>query len=322
MILNFFSQFILATTLLQVLPVDVGDVERLAQSAQAQNEPPSLYDAFSLPAVQLPQADPVRAPVKVKPYSLGVVTSAVSAIVVDRKTKQVLFQKNIDAPRSIGSMTKLMTAYVFLQTQPDLQRRAKLESKDYRAGGIQHISMDEELTIKDLLYASLISSDNSATAALVRLSGMTNEDFVSKMNVTARSIGMTRTTFVDPTGLSPKNESVVSDLVSMLDLVAQQAIIQDATQRDQFVVTVASGKTYELKSTDALLQSFIHEAPYHIVAGKTGFLPEAGYCLGNIISKEGSGEILVVVLGSETNADRFQDIKSLVVWTYETFKWP
>ena len=320
MILKFFSHLILSTVLLQIFPVDGSDIQRLANVTQAESAPSSTYNAFSLPVPHLPEASDLN-PIKMKPSSLGVVTSAVSAIVVDRKSKQILFQKNIDAPRSIGSITKLMTAFVFLNAKPNLQASAALETADFRSGGVQHLSLQEQITVKDLLYASLISSDNSATASLVRISGMTNAEFIRKMNEAAVQMGMEHTTFVDPTGLSPKNESVVTDIVKMLDAVSQNEIIRDATEHDVFTIDGGSGKVYTLKSTDQLLGSFINQSPYHVIAGKTGYLPEAGYCLGTVISHEGSGDIIVVVLGAETNADRFQDIKSLVVWTYNTFKW-
>ena len=322
MMMKFFAQIILSTVLLQMFPVDAADVQRLATSSLKFGSSPSSYNAFSLPVSHLPIAQAAQpGPVKIKPISLGVVTSAVSAIVIDRKTKRILFQKNIDASRSIGSITKLMTAYVFLETNPDLNALAKLESKDFRAGGVQHIAFGETVTVKDLLYASLISSDNSATASLMRLSGMSEVDFIAKMNETAEHIGMYHTLFVDSTGLSPKNESVVEDIAKLLDITSQNSIITEATSNATYSVTSESGKTYSLSSTDELLDSFINQNPYHVVVAKTGFLPEAGYCLGLLFSNANSGDIMVVVLGAETNNDRFQDVKSLVVWTYETFKW-
>ena len=319
MIFKFLSHLILSTVLLQIFPVDAADVQRLAL-LPSQNQSVSSYTAFNLPTAHLP-VSPDASPVKINTSSLGVVTSASSAIVVDRKTKHVLFEKNIDAPRSIGSITKLMTALVFLSTNPDLNAAASLTQEDYRAGGVQHLPMSAPVTAKDLLYASLISSDNSATAAVARLSGMSSDAFVTKMNEKAQSLGMTHSTFVDPTGLSPKNESVVTDLVKLFDAAAQNDIIRDATEHDAYTVTDTAGKAYSFKSTDQLLSSFINQSPYGIVAGKTGYLPEAGYCLGSVLHHDGSGDIIIVVLGSETDADRFQDLKSLVVWTYNTFKW-
>lgn len=318
MILEILMNIFLTTTLLHIFPADVKDLERLATEPNVHVS--SQYHFFSLPNAHLPVSKDA-VPIKIHPNSFGAITSAESAIVVDRRTKYILFQKNIDAPRSIGSITKLMTAFVFLSTNPDLQARAQLQASDFRAGGVQHIGFGDDATVKDVLYASLISSDNSATAALARLSGMSTEDFVLKMNKTAVSMGMEHTHFEDPTGLSPRNESIVSDLVKLLDVVAQNEIIREATAHDQFMIETASGKTYTLKSTDQLLSSFVNEPPYRVIAGKTGFLPEAGYCLGTVLNYEGAGDIIVVVLGSKTNQDRFQDIKSLVVWAYQTYKW-
>jgi len=71
-----------------------------------------------------------------------------------------------------------------------------------------------------------------------------------------------------------------------------------------------------------LLSSYINQDPYKLVGGKTGFIYEAGYCLG--VKEDGpdkQDEVIVVVLGSETNPDRFLDVKGLVDWTYQNYKW-
>ncbi len=319
MILKFLAQFVLATTLFQVFPVDAKDVENLALSKESQNF--ISHDQLLGSASRLPISSNTRAPIKVKPSSLGVVTSAHSAIVLDKETKQVLFQKNIEVPRSIGSITKLMTAFVYLETKPDLDKAVEITSKDYRGGGVQHVSLYDQITARELLYTSLISSDNSATAALVRLSGMNHSDFVAKMNESAALMGMQNTTFVDSTGLSSKNQSVVTDVALLLETVSKNDVIKDATERSTFSLTGYSGRTYNIVNTDKLLTSFVNQAPYRLVTAKTGFLPEAGYCFGSIFSREDSGDIIVVVLGSESDMARFQDVKSLVVWAYDVFKW-
>lgn len=318
MIVKLLAQFLLATTLFQVFPVDAQHAENLSDGA-----PSSLSSEVALLSnPRLPESsNAAKAPTKTNPTSLGVVTSAHSAIVVDRKTKEVLFQKNSQTPRSIGSITKLMTAFVFLGTNPDLNELVTIQSKDFRSGGVQHVSLNDPISTKELLYASLISSDNSATAALVRLSGMSHGDFIAKMNESAATMGMQNTTFVDATGLSSKNQSVVSDVVLLLDHVSRNNIIRDATERATFIVTGESGRSYELSSTNKLLSSFVDQKPYKLVAAKTGFLPVAGYCFGSIFSHEGAGEIVIVVLGSSSDASRFQDVKSLAVWAYDVYKW-
>ncbi len=321
MLIKLFSHMVIAGVLLQLFPADAGEIERLATLPNASGRSFDLIEAYSY-AKHLPvAADSPQSPTKTDPNSMGVVTSAQSAIVVDRTSGEVLFEKNIDQPRSIGSITKLMTAYVFLETNPDLNASASVLSEDYRSGGRLHVSLGDAISVRDLLTASLVSSDNSATSSLVRLSGLSQGDFVSRMNEVAAQIGMQETRFADETGLSSKNRSVVRDVAAMLDYMLDHETIREITQLPSASVTGASGESYYLESTDELLTTFVNDAPYKIELAKTGFLPEAGYCLGTAFSYDGDKEILVVVLGADTKDGRFQDVKSLAVWTYDNYQW-
>lgn len=320
--MKLFSQLILASTVLQFFPADAGELERRANLPEAPTRAFDLFETHEIISQRLPQSpDRSRAPVKLVSASMGVVTSAQSAIVVDRDSKEVLFEKNVSAPRAIGSITKLMTAYVFLQGNPDLGAPATLTPEDIRYGAELHLSIGETVTVRDLLEASLVGSDNSSTAALARLSGMPLGDFVARMNETAAEFGMSATTFDDTTGLSSKNISVVTDLAIMFDRILENETIREITQQSSTTITGSSGRTYLVESTDELLGTFVDQPPYDIIGGKTGYLPEAGYCLGTIFSREGAGEVIIVVLGSETKEGRFQDVKSLAVWAYKTFGW-
>ena len=321
MIVKLLSQLILASTVLQFFPADAGELQSRASLPESTRNF-DLFETYALISHRLPQSpDRSRAPVKLVRESMCVVTSARSAIVIDRASKEVLFEKNIQRPRAIGSITKLMTAYVFLQGNPDLDAPATLTPEDIRYGAEMHLSIGETVKVSDVLKASLVGSDNSSTAALARLSGLSLGDFVAKMNETAAEFGMQRTTFDDATGLSSKNVSVVTDLAIMFDKILEDQTIRDITQLSQVRIVGSSGRTYVVESTDELLGTFVDQAPYDILGGKTGYLPEAGYCLGTVFSHEGAGEIIVVVLGSETKEGRFQDVKSLAVWAYKTFDW-
>ena len=322
MIIKLFTQLILASTILQFFPADAGELEVRATLPEAPTRHFDLFETYDVISYRLPEApDRSRVPVKLVSASMGVVTSARSAIVVDRASHEVLFEKNVAEPRAIGSITKLMTAYVFLQTNPDLNAPATLIQEDIRYGAAFHLGIGETVSVMDVLRASLVGSDNSSTAALARLSGMPLGDFIARMNETAAEFGMQRTTFDDTTGLSSKNVSVVTDLVIMFDKILENETIAQITQHPRATMTGSSGQTYLVETTDELLGTFVDQPPYGIVGGKTGYLPEAGYCLGTIFSHENAGEIIVVVLGSETKEGRFQDVKSLAVWAYKTFAW-
>jgi D-alanyl-D-alanine carboxypeptidase len=323
MIYKALAEIILAASLMQIFPIDAGVVETYAKLPES-----GTRVGISVPAVLLAMnptlpvaADLTRAPKKIRPESIGVITSAHSALVVDAASGAILFEKNASAKRSIGSMTKLMTALVFLSGNPDLSATASVESSDVREGGRQHIPIGKEVMLKDLLLASLVSSDNTATMSLVRLSGLSESDFVARMNEKAAEIGMVDTTFSDPSGLSPENRSTTPDLVALLRASLQDENIRFATEQAKASVAAVDGTTYALENTNELLDGFVNQDPYKIVGGKTGYLPEAGYCLGIEASKDGGKNIFVVVLGSGSVAGRLRDVKALTFWAYETYEW-
>jgi len=318
------AQLVLATTLLQFFPADNGVVEQYASLPNNEDRSVAIVqEAVSSLDPELFGVERVElSPTKTDVTSVGVVTSAVSALVMDRRTGEILYEKNSDQARSVGSITKLMTAYVFLKGNPDLDAKAAIVSNDLRYGGIQHIKLNDEVAVRNLLYASLVGSDNSATAALARLSGLPLGDFIARMNEAAAEFGMQNTTFADTTGLSSQNRSIAPDIAKLLDQVLGSEVIMDATQQPSISFVGASGRTYFIESTDELLGSYLNQEPYEIIGAKTGFLPEAGYCLGTVFSRQGRSEIIVVALGSETKQGRFQDVKSLAAWVYKVFEWP
>jgi serine-type D-Ala-D-Ala endopeptidase (penicillin-binding protein 7) len=321
MMIKIFSQLMVVGMIFQFFPADAGQVEQLVTLPESSDRSFDLFEAYQFMSHLPASSNTLMVPEKLDSNSLGVVTSAQSAVVVDRKSGEILFEKNIHEPRAIGSITKLMAAYVFLQGNPDLNAPASILSKDYRSGGRLNISIGDTVTVGDLFMASLVSSDNSATASLVRLSGMSQGDFVARMNEVASEIGMKHTTFDDETGLSSKNRSVVTDIAIMLDHFLENDLIRTLTQVSKTTVVGSSGMTYVLESTDELLNTFVNQNPYKIELAKTGYLPEAGYCLGSVFSYNDDQEIMVIVLGSDSKTGRFQDVKSLAVWAYDTFSW-
>lgn len=261
-------------------------------------------------------------PIKVDESSYGIVTTARSALVMDVKTGMLLFAKNPDEIRSIGSVTKLMTALVFLESDPDLREMVELDvDEDLVYGGRIYLSFGDALKLEDVLAASLVGSDNSATQSLVRFSGMTQEDFISRMNEKAQEFGMTSTTFTDATGINATNLSTARDITKLLARARTIPVISKYTTTPQISVLQASGRAVDISNTDTLLTSYLNEGDYSIEVGKTGYLPQAGYVLSTLIREE-EHEIYVVVMGAETIDARALEVKGLATWAFKTFKWP
>lgn len=257
------------------------------------------------------------APYRLNNYSLGMKVTALSAMIVDKKSGAVLWQKNPEAARPLASITKLMTALVFLEHQPPAETEITIQLSDNRGHGLIHVFPGEKIKAQDLFNASLVASLNNATMALVRSTALSEEQFVAAMNEKAKALGMTETVFIEPTGLDPANVSTASDIIKLIKAAFQKPEIVFATTQAEYRFSVTNAdRNYTLKNTDKLLDSYLQ-----IKAGKTGYLDEAGYCLAAEVIGHENQEILVVVLGSQTELDRFQDLKALAQWAFDNYYW-
>ena len=314
------AQLVLSLAMVEMVPTSVPAIES-AHLPQAREGVVVAREVSHLLSSRLPIDRAVRPPKNVDPESLGVLTSATSAVVVDRGSGEILFEKNIDEIRSIGSITKLLAAAVFLETRPDLDHPAGIREEDLRFGGRDHLYVDDDVRLRDLFEASLVGSDNPATISLMRLSGQTQEVFVERMNTMAREFGMENSRFVEPTGLDPRNVSTARELVLLFRRVLEIPDIRAVTTKSKTEFSSAS-REYVVPTTNLLLTSYLNTSPFSIVGGKTGFLPSAGYCLG-IEVEDGEGHaVITVILGSETILTRFQEAKGLTEWAFDTYAWP
>lgn len=258
------------------------------------------------------------APYRSNSTSLGIKITAVSAMVMDKKTNLVLWQKNAEEVRSIASITKLMTALVFLDHNPGWDSEVTILDSDYREGGRIRVFSGEKILVKDLFNAMLVASSNNSAVALARSTGFSQEEFASLMNNKALDLGMNDSSFVEPTGLDPQNISTAADIIKLAEAALDRPEITDATSQSEYTFSVLNtDRTYTLENTDRLLNSYLD-----IKSGKTGYLDEAGYCLVSNVRGSGGQEVLVAVLGSESEESRFQEVKALAQWSYDNYIWP
>lgn len=286
-------------------------------------------DSLTRQEYRLPQAEVRKleylAPQKdISSESLGVDVSAQSVLVVDNKTNKVLYEKNSRDIRSIASITKLMTALVFLDYNPGWSSSITISESDYREGGIIYLINGEVVSVNDVFHTSLISSSNEATVALVRSTGLSLDEFVKKMNEKAKALGMNNTTFTDVTGLNNSNKSTAADIIILSKAAFSNSSINKVTNTESYTITVInSGVTRNIKSTDKILnQEFgFGDQSYKVENGKTGYLELAGYCFTSQVSDNNNRKISVVVLGSSTINSRFTDTKSLSYWVFNNYNW-
>lgn len=260
----------------------------------------------------------VMAPYRLNHTSLGMKITAQSAVIMDERSGLILWQKNPNEVRSLASISKLLAALVFLEHNPGWDAGVAINISDYQQGGRAYIYNGEIITVRDLFNLSLVASSNSAVSALARSTGLSGADFIMAMNEKAKGLGMENSNFIEPTGLAPENVSTAADIIKLARAAFAKEEIKKATiQKEYSFEVLNNGRKDIVKSTDKLLGSYLK-----IIAGKTGYLNEAGYCLVSQAHGQKGQSLLVAVLGSATDADRFQDLKALLEWAFDNYAWP
>lgn len=229
-----------------------------------------------------------------------------NAILVDPTSGEVLFEKNSGRSVPIASLTKLMTALVFVEQKPDFDREAEVLPTDLAGGGHTQLLKGEQVRLGDLLHMSLMCSDNVATRILARSTKLGPADFIARMDQKAVELGLTQTAFVEPTGLDERNVSSASDVARLLHAAAHEPIIQGISTSRSHTFTSAK-KPHQIGNTNRLL----YGDRYEILGGKTGFISEAGYCFATWVRSQGR-DLIAVVLGAPTGATRFADASRLI----------
>ncbi len=235
---------------------------------------------------------------------------AAAAIIYDPDTNQVLWEENSQMQRSIASITKVMTATVFLENEPDLTQPVTIERSDVFRASTTYLRANDRVTVDDLLHLLLIASDNAAARALARISPYGSEAFVNRMNEKAAELGLESTSYVDPSGLLSDNLSSAYDMARLITLASGDERIASVMRTPEYSLRAAR-RTVTIRSTNHLLG----REGVDVRAGKTGFISKSGYCLVTLLRLRDSGQqVAVVVLGARSNAARFLETQNLFNW--------
>lgn len=238
---------------------------------------------------------------------LGRVT-AKAAIVVDARTGQVFFARNPNLQLPPASTTKVLTALAALRSG-SLERNFSV-SKYASSMEPSKIWLKSGWTVKmeDLLYAVLLNSANDASVVLAEGVAGSVSKFAQMMNETARSIGASRSNFVNPNGLPDRGHvSTVFDLAEIMRYAARVPEMRRILETQTRVMVPNSGsrRPIRLRSHNRLLTR--KEVP---VIGKTGYTRAAKRCFVGLAS-DGNREVVVAMLGSNK---LWPDVERLVAY--------
>lgn len=236
------------------------------------------------------------------------------ALVWDDREGVPLYGRDIDDPRSIASLTKLMTAVVILDSGVPLDELIQItpEDRDTFKRTTSHLPVGAVFTRYDLLHAALASSDNRAAAALGRSWPGGMDAFVQAMNDKAEQLGMARTRFVDPTGLRADNVSTARELVKLVNAARSYHLVRVlSTDGEYTLLDRAKGRTLWMHNTNRLLRG--DEPSWDIRLSKTGYTAAAGRCL--VLQARVAGRPLtIVLLNSSGKLTRYGDVVRIRDW--------
>ena len=232
------------------------------------------------------------------------------ALVIDQDTKEVLFQKNESAVLPIASLTKLMTGVVVSEAKLPMEEMITISQADVdtEKGSRSRLSVGTVLSRGELLHLALMSSENRAAHALGRTFPGGLSVFVNLMNAKASSLGMRSTRYVEPTGLSSKNQSSATDLATLVGYAHGNATVREMSISPGHEVEVGK-RTLRYNNTNRLVKS----PAWDIGLQKTGYISEAGQCL--VMQAKVSGRKLIMVfLDSAGKLSRIADAERVRQW--------
>jgi D-alanyl-D-alanine endopeptidase (penicillin-binding protein 7) len=238
--------------------------------------------------------------------------ASANAVVVDGAAGSPIYAKAADEVTPIASVTKLMTAMVVLDAAQPLDEVIEVDMNDFDflKGSRSRLRMGAAMPRKEMLRLALMSSENRAASSLARHYPGGVSAFVAAMNIKAAMLGMDRTHYADPTGLSPQNVSTANDLARLVRAAADYPLIREfSTTTSAYVEPDGTGRMLGFNNSNGLVRS----GSWDIQLQKTGYIREAGRCvvmLANIASKP----VVIVLLDSIGKYTRIADAERVRYW--------
>jgi D-alanyl-D-alanine endopeptidase (penicillin-binding protein 7) len=232
------------------------------------------------------------------------------ALVVDQDTRQVLFSKNPEAVLPIASITKLMTALVVTEAGLPLDEVLTItqDDVDTEKGSRSRLNVGTQLSRGEMLHLALMSSENRAAHALGRNYPGGLDAFVGAMNAKAQQLGMAGTRYVEPTGLSSRNQSSATDLARLVEAAYAHPIIRELSTMPEAQVAVGS-RQLQFRNTNGLVRN----PEWAIGLQKTGYISEAGRCV--VMQAQLAGrKLIMVLLDSAGRYSRIGDAERIRRW--------
>lgn len=230
--------------------------------------------------------------------------SGYAALVGDIENSFLFFEKNSQEARSIASLSKLMTALISVEAANQFRKVEITEADIAAEGEAGGLRAGDRLEMGELLWPLLLSSSNDAAYAIARQLG--TEQFVRLMNEKSESLGLTHTSYAEPSGLDPENQSTALDMFKL---------VQHLWNNKRSLIEMTAARSHK---TWRNIHPFASKSSFE--GGKTGFIPEAKKTIVSVFSMPfgefAERHVAIVVLGSDNLQS---DVERLRLWVKQNF---
>ncbi|MCP5280270.1 MAG: serine hydrolase [Rhodoferax sp.] len=263
---------------------------------------------LAAPRVPAPQSYGEIAGLHQKSDALDLKSSV--AYVIDQDTREVLLRKNDQAVLPIASLTKLMTGLIINEANLPMDEMITItqDDVDTEKGSSSRLRVGTVLSRGELMHLALMSSENRAAHALGRSFPGGLDVFVARMNEKARELQMNDTRYVEPTGLSSKNQSSAQDLAKLVNVAHSEATLRELSTSPNYEVSLGD-RTLQYRNTNRL----VNNPRWEIGLQKTGYISEAGRCLV-MQTKVAGRNLIMVFLDSAGKLSRLGDAERVRKW--------
>ena len=244
-----------------------------------------------------------------------------SALLMDVATGKVLYEKNAHEPLAPASVTKVMTMLLVMEAIDSGKigwndTVTASEAAAAKGGSQIYLKVGETMSVTDMVKSIAVSSANDCACAMAEHIAGSESAFVQLMNARAKELGMNDTHFVNCTGLDD-GEEAKDHKTSAYDIaVMSRQLLKYHPDIKKFTTiwmdTVRNG-SFGLSNTNKLVRFYSGATGL-----KTGFTSGAGYCLSASAQRDGM-ELIAVVMGCETSAERFAACKSMLDYGFANF---
>lgn len=235
-----------------------------------------------------------------------------AALVYDIDANEVLYEKGADERWPVASLTKVVSALALASARPDLEGTVCIGAEHYptRSGARSKLHTGDCTTGWDLLGAALVASDNRAAYGLATVAGLDLDTFIGRMNTVSQQLGMTQSSWTEPSGLEDDNLSTARDVARATLALSTVPTLSPTTAAPFWDIHRQKRPVRRLFMTNLLGQ----RDDLEFVVAKTGYTDTARYCFTSLVVLPSGQRLVITLLRASGKQSRWADMRRVLGW--------